>query len=113
VRQELQDFVRYFTRKIIPNTAKLMAALLYGSGLRVMECVRLRVKEIDFAYAQISVRDAKGGRDRVAMLPVNLVEPLQRHLLKVSKNSLKLSMLRLRKFRHCELCKPGLPLLSK
>jgi integron integrase len=65
------------------GTTKLMAALLYGSGLRLMECVRLRVKDIDFAYAQISVRDAKGGRDRVTMLPVNLVQPLQRHLLKV------------------------------
>ena len=65
------------------GTPKLMAALLYGSGLRLMECVRLRVKDVDFAYAQITVRDAKGGRDRVTMLPVNLVEPLQRHLLKV------------------------------
>ncbi len=65
------------------GTPKLMAALLYGSGLRLMECVRLRVKDIDFAYEQITVRDAKGGRDRVTMLPVNLTEPLQRHLLKV------------------------------
>src|SRR5206468_4329554 len=62
---------------------KLMAGLLYGSGLRLMECVRLRVKDVDFAYAQITVRDAKGGKDRVTMLPVNLAEPLQRHLVKV------------------------------
>jgi integron integrase len=62
---------------------KLMAALLYGSGLRLMECVRLRVKDIDFAYAQITVRDAKGGRDRVTMLPANLSESLQRHLVKI------------------------------
>ena len=60
-----------------------MAGLLYGSGLRLMECVRLRVKDVDFAYAQITVRDAKGGKDRVTMLPVNLGEPLQRHLVKV------------------------------
>jgi integron integrase len=62
---------------------KLMAGLLYGSGLRLMECVRLRVKDIDFAYAQILLRDAKGGRDRVTMLPAKLSEPLQRHLVKI------------------------------
>jgi integron integrase len=62
---------------------KLMAALLYGSGLRLMECVRLRVKDVDFAYAQITVRDAKGGKDRVTMLPVNLAQPLKRHIAKV------------------------------
>jgi integron integrase len=62
---------------------KLMAGLLYGSGLRLMECVRLRVKDIDFALAQITVRDAKGGKDRVTMLPVNLSEPLRRHLVRV------------------------------
>src|SRR6266699_4993426 len=65
------------------GTARLMAGLLYGSGLRLMECVRLRVKDVEFAYARITVRDTKGGRDLVTMLPVNLVEPLQRHLLKV------------------------------
>jgi integron integrase len=62
---------------------KLMAGLLYGSGLRLMECVRLRVKDIDFALAQITVRDAKGGKDRITMLPLNLAEPLRRHLLRV------------------------------
>jgi integrase len=60
-----------------------MAGLLYGSGLRLMDCVRLRVKEIDFGYSQLSVRDGKGGKDRVTMLPVDLVQPLQRHLAKV------------------------------
>jgi integron integrase len=62
------------------GTPKLMAGLLYGSGLRLMECVRLRVKDIDFELAQITVRDAKGGKDRITMLPLNLAEPLQRHL---------------------------------
>jgi integron integrase len=62
---------------------KLMAGLLYGSGLRLMECVRLRVKDIDFALAQITVRDAKGGKDRVTMLQLNLSEPLRRHLMRV------------------------------
>lgn len=64
------------------GTPKLMASLLYGSGLRLMECVRLRVKDIDFAYAQITVRDAKGGKDRRTMLPLDLTKPLQAHLAK-------------------------------
>jgi integron integrase len=65
------------------GTPKLMASLLYGSGLRLMECVRLRVKDIDFAYAQITVRDAKGSKDRRTMLPVELARPLGAHLVKV------------------------------
>ena len=65
------------------GTPKLMAGLLYGSGLRLMECVRLRVKDIDFALAQITVRDAKGGKDRITMLPLNLSEPLRRHLSRI------------------------------
>ncbi len=65
------------------GTPKLMAGLLYGSGLRLMECVRLRIKDVDFELAQITVRDGKGGKDRVTMLPLNLAEPLQRHLVRV------------------------------
>ncbi len=61
----------------------LMANLLYGSGLRLMECIRLRVKDLDFQYNQIAVRDAKGQKDRVTMLPDSLKEPLQRHLERV------------------------------
>src|ERR1700720_1773611 len=60
---------------------RLMAGLLYGSGLRLMECVRLRVKDVDLGYLRITVRDTKGGRDRVTMLPTNLAQALQRHLL--------------------------------
>jgi integrase len=52
------------------GTARLMAQLLYGCGLRLNECARLRVKDVDFGYLQITIRDAKGGRDRVTMLPV-------------------------------------------
>jgi integrase len=48
-----------------------------------MECLRLRVKDIDFGYARITVRDGKGGKDRVTMLPINLAAALQRHLLKI------------------------------
>jgi integron integrase len=65
------------------GTPKLMAGLLYGSGLRLMECVRLRVKDIDFELAQIMVRDAKGGKDRITILPINLAEPLRRHLVRI------------------------------
>src|SRR5947208_12519101 len=65
------------------GTARLMTGLLYGSGLRLMECVRLRVKDIDFGYARVTVRDGKSGRDRVTMLPVHLAAPLQLHLQKV------------------------------
>ncbi len=59
---------------------QLMAKLLYGSGLRLAECVRLRVKDLDFAQRQILVRDGKGMQDRVTMLPERLAEPLQIHL---------------------------------
>jgi integron integrase len=67
----------------LTGSYRLMANLLYGSGLRLMECLRLRVKDIDFGYNQIVVRDGKGGKDRVTMLPGSLHEPLQRHLQKV------------------------------
>ena len=58
----------------------LMASLLYGAGLRQIECLTLRVKDVDFAYRQITVRDGKGGKDRVTMLPEQVVQPLQAHL---------------------------------
>jgi len=61
----------------------LMAGLLYGCGLRLRECLRLRVKDIDFAYRQLMVREGKGAKDRVTMLPEKLLEPLQRHLGRV------------------------------
>jgi integron integrase len=54
----------------------LVVSLLYGSGLRLMECLRLRVKDIDFEYQQITVRDGKGSKDRVTMLPASSIEPL-------------------------------------
>ena len=67
----------------LEGTAKLMVGLLYGAGLRQAECLGLRVKDVDFSYRQILVRDGKGGKDRVTMLPENLVAPLQAHLGKV------------------------------
>jgi len=61
----------------------LMAKLLYGSGLRLMECLRLRVKDIDFEQNQIFVREGKGMKDRVTVLPDSLKAPLQQHLKQV------------------------------
>jgi integron integrase len=58
----------------------IMASLLYGSGLRLLECLCLRVKDIDFVSNQITVRDGKGGQDRVTMLPLNLKNALRQHL---------------------------------
>jgi integron integrase len=62
---------------------RLMAELLYGAGLRLMECVRLRVKDIDFGYGHITVRDGKGLRDRVTVLPERLRHSLEVHLARV------------------------------
>jgi len=58
---------------------RLMAQLLYGSGLRLLECLRLRVKDVDLHYLH-SVRDPKGGRERKTMVPVSLAAPLREHL---------------------------------
>lgn len=65
------------------GTHALIARLLYGTGMRLMEAVRLRVKDVDFARGEIMVRDGKGGKDRPTMLPNVLVEPLQIHLQRV------------------------------
>jgi integron integrase len=61
----------------------VMANLLYGAGLRLMECLRLRVKDVDFSYRQITVRDGKGEKDRVSMLPACVINPLKAHLVEV------------------------------
>jgi integrase len=65
------------------GTYKLMAQLLYGSGLRLMECVRLRVKDLDFQYKTITVRDGKGEKDRITPMPDSLIAPLQRQVERV------------------------------
>ncbi|MEW6718730.1 MAG: integron integrase [Chloroflexota bacterium] len=62
---------------------KLMAQLLYGSGLRLMECVRLRVKDIDFDYKTITVRDGKGEKDRITPLPESIIPDLHRQIERV------------------------------
>jgi integron integrase len=61
----------------------LMARLLYGTGMRLMECVRLRIKDVDFERHEIIIRDGKGGKDRVTMLPLSLVNELKTHLAQV------------------------------
>lgn len=62
---------------------RLMAQLLYGSGLRLMECVRLRVKDIDFEYKTITVRDGKGEKDRITPLPDSVAAGLRRQIERV------------------------------
>jgi integron integrase len=67
----------------LSGTHQLMAKLLYGSGLRLMDCLRLRVKDLDFERRAIMVRDGKGGQDRVTVLPDSLIPLLQDHLQRV------------------------------
>ncbi len=63
----------------------LMASLMYGAGLRLMEYLRLRVQDVDFGRNEITIRDGKGAKDRMTMLPESLKAPLQDHLQKVKK----------------------------
>ncbi|MGB4343750.1 MAG: integron integrase [Moraxellaceae bacterium] len=67
------------------GTHHLMASLMYGTGMRLMECVRLRVKDVDFSRREILVREGKGNKDRVTMLPDSLAAALQAHLEKVQR----------------------------
>ncbi|MCP9816483.1 integron integrase [Synechococcus sp. GreenBA-s] len=96
---ELEGVVRARTRRRLPvvlseaevravrdrleGDAALVVGLLYGSGLRLMEALRLRVKDLDFQRQELTVRDGKGGKDRLTLLPQSLVPGLQEHLLKV------------------------------
>jgi len=68
---------------LLDGTYRLMAQMLYGTGLRLLELLRLRVKDVDFARGQIIVREGKGGGSRVTMLPETLREPLRKHLERV------------------------------
>ncbi len=79
-REEVRRVLDHLT-----GTYQLMARLLYGSGLRLMECVQLRVKDLDFAQHQVIVRDGKGMVDRMTMLPDSLRAPLQEHLARVKR----------------------------
>jgi integron integrase len=61
----------------------LMASLMYGSGLRLLECLRLRVKDVDFDRRELTVRDGKGRKDRVTLLPDRLIPALRTHIVRV------------------------------
>lgn len=77
-RQEVRSLLAQ-----LEGTHWLMTALIYGAGLRLMECLRLRVKDIELHYRQLIIRDAKGQKDRVTILPQNLLEPVREHLVRV------------------------------
>lgn len=74
-RGEVQDLLAQ-----LDGRPWLLSSLLYGTGLRLMECLRLRVKDVDFARNEITVRNGKGGKDRRTVLPKALLEPLQREM---------------------------------
>jgi integron integrase len=81
-------FTRDECRRVLANLSGvewLMASLLYGSGLRISECLELRVKDLDFERRQITVHDGKGAKDRVTTLPARLVVPLKEHLVWVQR----------------------------
>ena len=67
------------------GTTRLMAELTYGGGLRISKCMTLRVKDIDFDLQSITLRGAKGNKDRATILPKSLISPLQSHLIKVAQ----------------------------
>lgn len=67
----------------LDGTLWLVASLLYGSGMRLMEALRLRVKDVEFSRFEILIRDGKGQKDRVSVLPKKLAAPLQLHLARV------------------------------
>lgn len=79
-REEVKAVLEQMT-----GVPRLMAELMYGAGLRVGECVTLRVKDIDFSSGALNIRDGKGGKDRTTLLPLLLHAPLNQHLLRVAE----------------------------
>lgn len=75
-----KDEVRALLSKIQHKTYNLMANLLYGCGMRLMECIRLRIQDIDFSYTQITIRNTKGGKDRVVPLPKVTTDALKKQI---------------------------------
>ena len=67
------------------STPRLVASMLYGTGMRLLECLRLRVKDVDFVARIINIREGKGRKDRRTMVPRPLIDPLQDHLEHVRK----------------------------
>jgi len=78
IREEVLRLITHLS-----GNYRLMAQILYGSGLRLMECVRLRVKDIDFEYQSITVRDGKGEKDRITPLPQSIIPDLKRQIERV------------------------------
>ena len=78
-RQEVEAILARTT-----GTRGLILRLVYGTGMRIMECLRLRVKDVDFGRAEILIREGKGFKDRVTMLPESLANPLREHLARVA-----------------------------
>jgi integron integrase len=79
-REEVSALLRH-----LRGVEWLMGTLLYGAGLRLLECCRLRVKDVDFDRREITVRDGKGGKDRVTLLPERVAAPLAAHLERVRR----------------------------
>ncbi len=79
-RQEVES-----TFKRMSGTTRLMAELIYGTGLRINECMTLRVKDIDFDLRSMTIRAAKGNKDRATLLPESLIPELRNHLTKVAQ----------------------------
>jgi len=77
-REETQKIL-----SLLSGVNHLMASFLYGSGLRLMECLCLRIKDIDFSAKHIIVRDGKGSKDRVTILPETIIPELSQHLVRV------------------------------
>jgi len=77
-KEEIKNILRQ-----LPGTSGLICSLLYGSGMRLLECLQLRVKDIDFMRKQIIVREGKGEKDRITPLPVSLIPQLERQIAKV------------------------------
>ncbi len=77
-REEVQDLLAR-----LDGPHRIAAMLMYGAGLRLLECLQLRVKDVDFGIRQITVREGKGKKDRVTVLPAAVIRPLQRHLEEV------------------------------
>ena len=77
--------IKYLLKGVNHKTHRIMAGLLYGAGMRLMECVRLRVCDVDFEYQTILIREGKGKKDRIVPLPQCLIEPLKNQIDKVKK----------------------------
>ena len=77
-KEEIQSIFEH-----LEGTHLLMSSLMYGSGLRLMECVRLRIKDVDFLRHQIVVRSGKGNKDRVTLLADKIIEPLKSQINRV------------------------------